>query len=68
MYLIIYQIEHLLKLNKKLTFLVKMANESYSSGTSNQVGQSKMTCWSKWFFNQIGHPMLINRPSELFIT
>jgi len=38
-YLTIYQIKYLVKLNKKLTSLVKMANGSKSSETSNQVEQ-----------------------------
>jgi hypothetical protein len=42
-YLIIYQIEHIIKLN---TF-VKMANGFYSNGTFSQIGQTKMTCLLK---------------------
>jgi hypothetical protein len=42
-YLTIYQIEHLVKLNKKFTILIKMANEFQSIGTFGQVEQSKMT-------------------------
>jgi hypothetical protein len=42
-YLIIYQIEHPIKLNT----LVKMANGFYSNGTFSQVGQTKMTCLLK---------------------
>jgi hypothetical protein len=42
-YLIICQIEYLVKLNKKLITLVKMVNEFKSNGTFNKVGQNKMT-------------------------
>jgi hypothetical protein len=42
-YLTIYQIEHLIKLNKKITILIKMANEFQSIKTFGQVEQSKTT-------------------------
>ncbi len=42
-YLIISQIEHLNKLGKRMTTLVKMTNDFQSSRTSIQVGQNKMT-------------------------
>jgi len=35
-FIIIYQIEHLIKLNKKMTTLVKIANGFHSNGTNNQ--------------------------------
>jgi hypothetical protein len=42
-YLTIYQIEHLVKLKKKITILIKMANEFQLVGTFGQVEQSKTT-------------------------
>jgi hypothetical protein len=49
-YLTIYQIEHLVKLNKKLPTLVKMMNGLKSSEISNQIGQNKMTFYQPMDF------------------
>ncbi len=42
-YLSISQIEHLVKLEKKMTTLIEMTNGVLSKGTSNQTKQNKMT-------------------------
>jgi hypothetical protein len=42
-YLTIYQIEHLVKLNKKITIVIKMANEFQLIRTFGQVVQIKTT-------------------------
>jgi hypothetical protein len=42
-YLIICQIEHLVKLNKKMTTLVKITNGFLSTSIFGQVEQKKMT-------------------------
>jgi hypothetical protein len=36
-FMIIYQIEHLVKLNKKMTTTVKIANGFHPNGTNNQI-------------------------------
>jgi hypothetical protein len=42
-YFTIYQLGHLVKLDKKMTTLVKMTNDIYSIRTFSQVGHKQMT-------------------------
>jgi hypothetical protein len=64
-YLIIYQIEQLIKLNKKSPWS-KWSMSSTKSETCNQVEQSKIRCLIKMtndMFSQIKHFIPGNKPS-----
>ncbi len=64
-YLIIYQIEHLVKLNKKLTTLVKMVKGFSQMGHLIKLDKTKWHAYQNGqsFSNQIGHYMVVNRPN-----